>query len=198
MGKWLLTPSLRVATFSHVNKRGHEVLVESDGKTKLCRHGEMGSSIRTWVLAETRARAEGLPLPARNSPCDCCQTLGLQSKVDTRPPTPPPSVYDLLVSGDGEAIELGQSVTECRADEGISGCGGSGGGKAYRLGIHNVYLGANGGVYCQHGHRLRTRTHASRPCVWSTPPGVCKCHVVLPRRMPHIAMVCNNDEGLTL
>ena len=37
---------------------GDEVLVESDGKTKLCRHGETGSSIRTWVLAEARAREE--------------------------------------------------------------------------------------------------------------------------------------------
>lgn len=171
MGKWRLTPSLRVATFSHYNKRGDEVLVESDGRTKLCRHGEAGSSIRTWVLAEARARAEGRPPPPRNSPCDCCQTLGLQNTIDTRPPSPPPSVYDLLATDDGEAIALPQ-----------------GEGKAYRLGNYNGYLGADGGIYCRHGHRLRTRTHASRPCVLTAPTGVCECRVALPRRMPHLRM----------
>ena len=46
--KWFVTPSLRVATFSHYNKLGEDVLVETDLKTKLCRHGELSSSIRTW------------------------------------------------------------------------------------------------------------------------------------------------------
>ena len=63
MGKWTLTPSLRVATFSHVNKDGHEVLVESDGRTKLCRHGETAASIRSWALLEARARAKGREPP---------------------------------------------------------------------------------------------------------------------------------------
>jgi hypothetical protein len=171
MGKWQLTPSLRVAKFSHVNKRGDEVLVESDGKTKLCRHGETGSTIRTWLLAEARARAEGRPLPTRKSVCDCTQTLGLQSTIDTRPLVSPPSVYDLLSSTDAEAIPV------------------ESGGKAFRLGVFAAYLDAKGNVHCKHGKRLRTRTHALRPCVWTAQAGQCKCRVALPRRMPHLCMV---------
>jgi hypothetical protein len=168
MGKWQLTPSLRVATFSHINKGGQEVLVESDGRTKLCRHGETAASIRSWALLEARARARGLTPQPRNSPCDCCRTLGLQTMVDTRPPSPPPSVYDLLAASDGEAIVVPE-------------------GKAYRLGAHDGYLAANGSVYCVHGHRLQTRTRAKRPCVL-TAPGRCKCRVELPRRRPHLTM----------
>ena len=40
MSRWQLTDSLWVATFSHLNKLGSAVFVESDGRTKLCRHGE--------------------------------------------------------------------------------------------------------------------------------------------------------------
>jgi hypothetical protein len=171
MGKWQLTPSLRVAKFSHVNKRGEEVLVESDGKTKLCRHGETGSTIRTWLFMEARARVDGKPPPPRNSTCDCTQTFGLQTTIDTRPLVSPPSVYDLLTSMGGEAIPVDS------------------GGKAFRLGVYDAYLDASGSVHCQHGKRLRTRTHALRPCVWATPSGQCDCRVVLPRRMPHLGMV---------
>ena len=171
MGTWLLTPSLRVATFSHMNKRGNEVLVESDGKTKLCRHGETGSTIRTWLFAEAKARAEGKPVPSRDSDCDCVQTVGLQTTVDTCPSASPPSVYDLLASKGGEAI-LGEG-----------GC------KAFRLGKYEAYLDANGRIHCRHGLRLRTRTHATRPCVLMAPSGKCGCRVAFPRRMPHLGMV---------
>lgn len=173
MGKWHLTPSLRVAKFSHLNKHGEQVLIESDGKTMLCRHGERSSSIRTWLLAEARARAEGRPLPKRNSACDCVRTVGLQlavDRVDAHPVAPPSSVYDLLAAGDCEA-----TVTE-------SGL------KAYRLGAtYDAYLASNGGIHCKHGALLRTRTRAARPCVWAAPKrGLCKCRVTLPRRMPHL------------
>ena len=52
-----MTPSLRLATFSHLNKNGDEIFVDSDLQTKLCKHGETGSTIRTWLHAEARARA---------------------------------------------------------------------------------------------------------------------------------------------
>ena len=169
MGKWQLMPSLRVATFSHVNKDGNEVLVESDGRTKLCRHGETAASIRSWALLEARAGAKGLEPSPRNSPCDCCRTLGLQTVVDTRPSSPPPSVFDLLAGSDNsEVIEVPDV------------------GKAYRLRPHASFLAADGSMYCIHGHRLRTRTHAKRPCVLAN--GLCKCRVALPRRRPHLVM----------
>ena len=49
--KWNVTPSLRVAAFSHRNKIGQPVLVDVDLKTKLCKHGETSSTIRTWLWA---------------------------------------------------------------------------------------------------------------------------------------------------
>ena len=76
--KWFVTPSLRVATFSHYNKMGEDVLVETDLKTKLCRHGELSSSIRTWVQIEAKARAEGAEPFKRPSTCNCIVTHGLQ------------------------------------------------------------------------------------------------------------------------
>jgi hypothetical protein len=53
-----MTQSLRVATFSHLNKLGEDVLVETDLKTKLCRHGETSSTIRNWLQFEAKARTE--------------------------------------------------------------------------------------------------------------------------------------------
>ena len=75
--EWRLMPTMRVAAFSHLNRDGHEIMVESDAKTKLCCHGETSSTIRNWVLAESKARAAGTPPPPRNSVCDCQQTVGL-------------------------------------------------------------------------------------------------------------------------
>ena len=176
MREWVLTPSLRVATFSHLNKHGGEVLVESDGKTKLCCHGEHGSSIRTWLHAESQARAEGRQPPARNSPCDCQTTVGLQNSTQTRPPPPPASVYELLASMDGDSIDVSEQ------------------GKAYCLGAHKAYLSASGMLYCAHSHRLKTRTRAARPCVWTA--GACGCRLVLPRRMPHLYALRRTREVL--
>ena len=90
---WRMTQSLRVATFSHLNKLGEDVLVETDLKTKLCRHGETSSTIRNWLQFEAKARAEcQTPLP-RISTCDCTHTLGLQNNTLTRPPAPPSYVF---------------------------------------------------------------------------------------------------------
>ena len=58
--QWSVTPSLRVAAFSHRNKIGQPVLVDADLKTKLCQHGETSSTIRTWLQLEAQARAVDL------------------------------------------------------------------------------------------------------------------------------------------
>ena len=171
--EWRLTPTLRVAAFSHLNRDGSEILVETDAKTKLCCHGETSSSIRTWVLAEAKARAAGKQPPSRNSMCDCTQTVGLQNhSVRTRLPPPPSSVYDLLASSaTPEAIEVDGE-----------------GGPAYRLGPYKAYLAANGAMYCEHGHPLHTRTPAKRPCLLKAQRATCACRIEFPRRMPHLKL----------
>ena len=65
--QWSVTPSLRVAAFSHRNKIGQPVLVDADLKTKLCKHGETSSTIRTWLQLEAQARAEGKDPPSRGT-----------------------------------------------------------------------------------------------------------------------------------
>lgn len=168
--EWRLTPSLRVATFDHLNRLGGEVLVETDCKTKLCVHGETSSTIRSWLLAEARARAEGREPPARDSVCDCQQTLGLQNNTRTRPPPPPESVYDLLCLSCTESIDI------------------EGEGVAYRMGALDAYLAPSGSIFCEHGQPLRTRTHAKRPCLLKAPLKACHCQLKLPRRMPHLKL----------
>jgi len=117
-----VTPSLRLATFSHLNKNGDEIFVDSDLQTKLCKHGETGSTIRTWLHAEARARAAGEPPPERPSVCDCTSTHGLQLKVDTRPPPPPPCVYDALAAAGVETLAVdGESGPACRLLGGFVG-----------------------------------------------------------------------------
>ena len=171
MTKWVLTPSLRVATFSHLNKLGEEVLVETDLQTKLCRHGETGSTIRTWLQAEARALADGKDPPARNSICDCIHGHGLQNKTSTRPSTPPASVYDVLVSGEAKPLDIGEPEP------------------AYQLGDRDVFLAASGTLYCSaHKHPLPPLTRAVRPCVFKAEIGKCKCEIRLPKRTPKMSL----------
>lgn len=166
---WTLTPSLRVATFSHVNTIGEDVLVETDLKTKLCRHGETSTAIRTWVLAEARARAAGLPPPKRASMCDCLHTHGLQNRIDTRPPTPPTCVYDVLASNGVKEMDIG------------------GDSPALQLGDRDVFLTSSGSLYCSHKARMTPITKAVRPFVFRV-NGKCQCELTLPRRAAKVPL----------
>ena len=171
MTKWSLTPSLRVATFSHMNKFGDEVLVETDLQTKLCRHGETGSTIRTWLQAESRARADGKDPPPRNSICDCKHVHGLQNKTFTLPTTPPQSVYDVLVSAEAKPLDVGETEP------------------AYQLGDRDVFLAASGTLFCSaHKNPLPPMTRAVRPCAFKADRGKCKCAIMLPKRSPKLSL----------
>ena len=168
MVKWFLTPSLRVATFSHLNKLGEDVLVETDLKTKLCRHGETSSTIRNWLQVEASARAEGKDPPPRPSTCDCQNTHGLQNHTETRPPTPPASVYDVLVDNEAKPLDVGEAAP------------------ALQLGDRDVYLTPSGAVFCVHKARLMPMTKAVRPYVFKARHAKCGCELTLPRRVPKI------------
>lgn len=170
MSKWYLTPTLRVAVFSHINKLGDDVLVETDLKTKLCRHGETSSTIRNWLQLEANARSKGMEPPTRPSVCDCQHTLGLQNRTNTCPSTPPASVYDVLVSNEAKEMDVGESAP------------------ALQLGDRDVYLSPSGIVLCVHKERLIPTSKAARPCAFKARRGKCGCALTLPRRAPKVGL----------
>ena len=178
--KWHVTPSLRCAAFSHRNKLGEPVLVDVDLKTKLCKHGETSSTIRTWCQLEAQARAEGKEPPSRGvSKCDCQNTHGLQNSTDTRPIEPPTCVYDVLADSDAEQVSV-PGETE----------------PAYRIGDRDGFLSVDGSVWCRHGHKLPPLTSAKRPRAFKAARGKCGCELRLPGRVSciplgRIAQVCH-------
>ena len=171
--RWNVTPSLRVAAFSHRNKIGQPILVDVDLKTKLCKHGETSSTIRTWLQMEAQARTEGKDQPSRGmSKCDCTNTHGLQNKTDTGPVEPPVCVYDVLASSDAE------NVTVPGEQE-----------PAYRLGERDAFLSVNGDVFCgAHLNKLPPLTKALRPRAFRAERGSCGCCLILPGRVSTIPL----------
>ena len=181
--KWHITPSLRVATFSHYNKLGQPVLVDADLKTKLCQHGETSSTIRTWLQLEARSRAEGKKPPSRGaSKCDCTNTHGLQNRTDTGAFQPPTCVYDVLATLGTKQISV-PGETE----------------HAYRLGDNNAFLSANGTIWCGHVNKLPPITSAQRPRAFKAERGKCGCCVLLPGRVSTVPLgrisVEKNESG---
>ena len=163
------------------------MLIDWDLKTKLCRHGETGSTIRSWVQQEARARAKGETPPPRSSPCDCTSTEGLKNRTDTRPSTPPASLYDALAAAPDEYAASAIEV--------------DGQGLAYALpGVTAAaFLAANGDRYCAH-HRIlrrnRLKPNACRPYTYRVAPrkeqdsgkDECMCRLVLPKRSVSVSL----------
>lgn len=171
--QWSVTPSLRVAAFSHRNKIGQPVLVDADLKTKLCKHGETSSTIRTWLQLEAQARAEGKDPPSRGtSKCNCTSTHGLQNRTDTGPVEPPTCVYDVLASSGAEERTVPGEQEP-----------------AYRLGERDAFLSVNGEVFCgAHLNKLPPLTRALRPRAFKAERGKCGCCLSLPGRVSTIPL----------
>ena len=171
--QWSVTPSLRVAAFSHRNKIGQPVLVDADLKTKLCKHGETSSTIRTWLQLEAQARAEGKDPPSRGtSKCNCTSTHGLQNRTDTGPVEPPTCVYDVLASSGAEERTVPGEQEP-----------------AYRLGERDAFLSVNGEVFCgAHRNKLPPLTKALRPRAFKAERGKCGCCLSLPGRVSTIPL----------
>ena len=171
--QWSVTHSLRVAAFSHRNKLGEPVLVDVDLKTKLCKHGETSSTIRTWLQLEAQARAAGKSSPSRGiSICDCTSTLGLQNHTDTGPVQPPACVYDVLAKSKAQ-----QMTVQGEKDP------------VYRLGEHDAFLSVDGAVFCgAHFNKLPPLTRALRPRAFKAERGKCGCYVRLPGRVSTIPL----------
>ena len=171
--QWNVTHSLRVAAFSHRNKIGQPVLVDVDLRTKLCKHGETSSTIRTWLQIEARARAEGKDPPRRGtSKCDCTNTHGLQNRTDTGPVEPPICVYDVLASSDAEKMIVPGEQEPI-----------------YRLGERHAFLSVNGDVFCgAHLNMLLPLARALRPRAFKAERGKCGCCLILPGRASTIPL----------
>ena len=138
--------------------------LKTDLKSKLCRHGELSSSIRTWVQIEAKARAEGAEPFKRPSTCNCIVTHGLQNHTRTRLPSPPPCMYDVLASNEAKELDVGEV------------------GPALQLPGRSVYLAPSGTFFCQHKTRLVPITKAARPYIFKAERGKCHCSLALPRR----------------
>ena len=171
--QWNVTPSLRVAAFSHRNKRGEPVLVDVDLKTKLCQHGETSSTIRTWLQLDAQALAEGKDPPSRGkTTCDCKSTHGLQNNTDTVPMEPPSCVYDVLSSTNAEEVTVPGEQEP-----------------TYRLGERDAFLSVNGEVFCgAHLNKLPPLTRALRPRAFKAERGKCGCCLILPGRVSTIPL----------
>ena len=171
--KWNVTQSLRVAAFSHLNKLGESILVDVDLSTKLCKHGETSSTIRTWIQLEAQSRAEGKDPPSRGmSKCNCINTHGLQNCTDTVPVEPPACVFDVLAESDAEHMRVPGEKEPL-----------------LRLGERDAFLSANGAIFCgAHLNELPPLTRALRPRVFKAECGSCGCVVTLPGRVSKIPL----------
>ena len=100
---------MRVARLHHFTEE-RRVFVTSDAKL-LCEHGELASSIGSWLSKEQRAMRDGLEPPPRNSVCDCQNTDGLHWTKEMPGPrdsvAPPAStLYGVLEALDAFKVEV--------------------------------------------------------------------------------------------
>lgn len=104
-GEIVLMPSYRFAKLHTViEPEGTRIFVDCIDGSLLCKHGELGTSIGTWMHLERAAQREKKPLPSRPSICDCTSTHGLHmKKPDTSgtegccvPASVPASLFDHL------------------------------------------------------------------------------------------------------
>lgn len=76
IGERVLLPSFKMAQLVNIEPDGRKVYADAAG-VLLCEHGELASTIGTWLLNEKTARLNGEAIPARQSACTCKTTEGL-------------------------------------------------------------------------------------------------------------------------
>jgi hypothetical protein len=179
---------------------GTRVFVDCADGSRLCRHGELASTISTWNLLEQAARREGRKPPPRPSVCDCTSSMGLYKAKKGVPPaieeasSPPKSLFEHLRAAKTPSILVGG----CQAQQ-----------MPFTSGEQAAFLRQDGRVICKHG-RLRSSLlrmkqagrHARCECMPKSFP-----HRVLAlgskwstRRTPPLAkrvLTAANDNGPT-
>ena len=100
-GEWEPLSNGRLGLSMNKESKKRPVYLSTDGKTRLCEHGEAASAISAWA-AGSRAR------PTDNA-CTCCNADGLTTGRFKQPPAEwpgAPSYYDVLVARDTKEVEL--------------------------------------------------------------------------------------------
>ena len=144
-GKWVVLPNQRVARLHHVCK-GRLVFITPDAKL-VCEHGEVSSSICSWLSSEQRARQEGVEPPSRNSVCTCQNTDGLHFTKDMPGPLvsiapPADTFFGVLAAMNTSAVTVrGHTLRHV----------------PHTAGKAALFVSEKGGVLCcRHGHSLKT------------------------------------------
>ena len=146
--EWVPLPNGRLGLPLTCKKR--RVYLATDGRTRLCEHGETASAISQYANG-SRTRPVG-------STCSCMNCDGLTAGRFQKPPLGwpnAPSYYDVLVASDADEIEL------------------PGGRAARRLphavGKTEVFMLSSGALRCRHGNSESTLRKGGgssrrRPC----------------------------------
>jgi len=133
--EWVPLPNGRLGLPVPCKKR--RIFIATDGRTRLCEHGETASAISQY--------ASGWRTRPVDSKCSCMNCDGLTAgRHQKAPPNWPdaPSYYDVLVARDAEVIELP-------------------GGRAARrlphaIGNTEVFMLQSGALRCRHGNSEST------------------------------------------
>ena len=110
-GKWIILPTTRVAKLHHLCGE-RKVFITTDGKL-VCEHGEVSSSICSWISTERRAEAAGVKPPPRNSVCDCANTDGLHWTKEMPKPLTNPNPPATTLFGVLKELETSKVVRDC-------------------------------------------------------------------------------------
>lgn len=82
VGEVVLGPTYRFMKLdTFIESDGVRIFVDCASGARLCKHGELGTSIQTWRHLEAAAEREGKPPPSRPSICDCVSTCGLNKRA---------------------------------------------------------------------------------------------------------------------
>jgi hypothetical protein len=163
---WETLPNFKLGTFSHVKSTGDRVYVGLDGKCT-CKHGELASTIRSWVTKEkpecakkrrkmdsgeeqqsveivAEKTCEVVSFMNRSSTCNCTDAKSMSAKDVSGPLPSPPTSYYAVVSSQPNSVSFEQGETAACKDCAFS--------TPLACESGNVFLGKSGQFYCGHGH----------------------------------------------
>ena len=170
-GKWIMLPNMRGAKLHHVcNGRKVKVFITTDAKL-VCEHGEVSSSICSWLSTEQRFKSAGMEPPPRNSVCDCANTDGLHWTKEMPKPLvaldpPADTLFDMLNALDTyKVVVRGHGLRHVPHTKGTAA----------------LFASEKGGLLCcRHGHSLNVLRAIHEGKTKKFRGGVCNCCVKKP------------------
>jgi hypothetical protein len=139
-GGLVLLPSFRFAR-PHSELNGRRIFITSGGDL-VCEHGELPSTISTWLQREKAAERSGHSPPPRASICDCRTSKGLNSAGSPgQAAKPPKSLFDHLCS-----LEMPTITVHGREARQVP----------FTHGNQTTFLTTMGDLVCRHGRKRQT------------------------------------------